>query len=297
MRITIVGVGALASLFAARLSGVATVAVVGNWQAQLQALRRDGLTLISPDGKRTRHDVQTYTYAQQLPPAEIVLVLVKSYQTAGATATTRQALAPEGIALTLQNGLGNLELLQEAVGPTRAFAGTTSEGATLVRPGEVRHAGHGLTHLAGERLRQVADLFQAAGFVTQMHDSVAGLIWGKLAINAGINPLTALLRQPNGYLVENPAAGALMTAAANETADLARAQGIAFPYPDAGAAALEVARATARNRSSMLQDVLNGRPTEVEAITGAIVRIGAKAGIPVPTNELLRTLFLANDLA
>lgn len=297
MRVAIVGIGALGSLFAARLSQVASVVVIGHWPAQLQALQESGLTLIHPDGTSTLHQLQVTSSSQGLPTADLVLLLVKSYQTRAAVSIVQELIGPGGLALTLQNGLGNLELLQAAVGEERANAGVTSEGANVVRPGVVRHAGYGMTYLAGDHMVETAALFREAGFETQVQESVSGLIWGKLAINAGINPLTALLRQPNGFLAENPAARRLMEDAAREVAAIAPAYiGDAFPYPDAGAAALQVARGTSANTSSMLQDVLNGRPTEIDAITGAVIRLAVKSGIAAPTNELLARLAAAHGI-
>lgn len=297
MRVAIVGIGALGSLFAARLSLVTPVVAVGHWPAQLQALQESGLTLIHPDGATTQHHLQVTSSTHGLPKADLVLLLVKSYQTSAAVSIVQELIAPGGLALTLQNGLGNLESLQGAIGTERANAGVTSEGANVVRPGVVRHAGYGITHLAGDQMAEPAALFRAAGFETQLKESVAGLIWGKLAINAGINPLTALLRLPNGYLAANPTARLLMETAAREVAAIAPTYiGDAFPYPDAGAAALQVAQATSANMSSMLQDVLNGRPTEIDAITGAVVRRAKESGIPAPANELLARLAVANGL-
>src|SRR5690606_36973887 len=103
-----------------------------------------------------------------------------------------------------------------------------------------------------------------------------------------------LLRRPNGYLLENEAARQLMETAANETAAVAAAQGIPLPYASAAERAAEVAQATAANLSSMLQDVLNGRPTEIDAICGAIGRLGHEYGVPVPTDELLLRLIEVN---
>jgi 2-dehydropantoate 2-reductase len=119
------------------------------------------------------------------------------------------------------------------------------------------------------------------------------LIWGKLAINAGINPLTALLRVPNGALLESTWARGIMGQAAHEVAAVAAARGIILPFEDAAARAEEVARQTAANRSSMLQDVLRSVPTEIEAICGAVIRAGEAARIETPANRMLYNLIKA----
>jgi 2-dehydropantoate 2-reductase len=228
-------------------------------------------------------------------PVDLVLILVKSHKTDRAAEIAAEILKPDGLALTLQNGLGNVEKLVAAVGWGRSALGVTAQGATMVAPGIVREGGPGATHLATrpgtwERLENVAALFQAAGLETHLVENAISLIWGKLAVNAGINPLTALLRVPNGFLAENEAACQIMGRAAEETAAVAQAQAIEMPYDSAAGRALQVARATATNHSSMLQDVLRDAPTEVEAITGEIVRLGRQYHVATPVNDQLLAL-------
>jgi len=197
--------------------------------------------------------------------------------------------------VTLQNGVGNLEKLQAALGQ-RSTLGVTSLGATLERPGVVRHAGEGPIHLAPPAVPKdhpvqaafgaLADALRAARFDLHLSEDVVSLVWGKLAVNAGINPLTALLGVPNGFLAEHRACRRLMEEAAREVGAVAEAQGIALPYDDPSAAALDVARRTAANHSSMLQDRMQGRPTEIDAICGAVVAAGKRHGVPTPVNHL-----------
>jgi 2-dehydropantoate 2-reductase len=180
----------------------------------------------------------------------------------------------------------------ELLGP-RARLGVTTAGATLLGPGHVRPGGEGVTHLAAPEW--VARLFQQAGLraETVPAEAAEGLLWGKLAVNCGINPLTALLRVPNGELLRRTEARGLMEAAAHECARVAGAKGIALPYADAGAQAARVAERTAGNHSSMFQDILRGAPTEVDAINGAVARAGAALGVPTPLNETLWRLVRA----
>lgn len=297
MRIAIIGSGALGSLFAARLSLVAEVTMVGTWAAQLAAIEAGGLTLLAPEGP-LRAPLRVVRDPAKASPADVALILVKSYQTERAARFAATALAGEGFALTLQNGLGNREIVAATLGSERALSGTTSEGATVVRPGVVRHAGRGLTYVARpegdqEQVGALATLFEEAGFVTRLVADVERLLWDKLAINAAINPLTALLEVPNGFLIENDRARSVMEQAALEVAAVARALGITLADDESVRRARAVVLATAGNRSSMLQDVESGRPTELEAITGAVVSRAEGAGVAVPVNTaLLRLLRL-----
>ena len=138
-------------------------------------------------------------------------------------------------------------------------------------------------------------ILRAGGFLVEMSPDPNALLWGKLVINAAINPLTALLRVQNGELLERPAARELLAEVAKEAASIATRQGISLPYPDPVLAVEEVARNTAANYSSMLQDVMRGTVTEIEAINGAIVRVGEHMGVPTPVNRLLWGLVKSLD--
>ncbi len=301
LNITIFGIGAMGTLFGSRLSRLAHVTLVGHWPEQLRALRRDGLTIIHPDGRQSRQQLRATSQLDQVPPADVALILVKSHQTERAARQAAQNLKADGLAITLQNGLGHVDILAEAVGVHRAALGITAQGATVVEPGLLRHAGTGPTYLAGtvyqqDRLLRVASLFNEAGLETSLADNADSLVWGKLAINAGINPLTALLNIPNGALVENESLRQVMAAAAGEVARVAAAQGIQLPFADVAGRTAEVSRATASNRSSMLQDISRAAPTEIDAISGAVVRLGQKLGVPTPVNQLLLNLVKAKEI-
>ena len=296
MHLAIIGSGALGSLFAAILSPSTDLVMFGHWPQQLTRLRSSGLTMIHPDGGRSTHNFRVKNDPTQIPAVDLALVLVKAYQTERTALEVKQFLAADGLAVTLQNGLGNVDILAEILGPNRVTQGITANGATMQEPGVVRFAGHGLTHLAQleekhAALQALAELLNAAGFETHLTNDLQSLAWGKLVINSGINPLTALLRVPNGFLANDRHARELMFAAAEETAAVAHALHINLPYLDPSQRILEVAQATAANKSSMLQDVLRGSQTEIDAICGAVVSHGQNTGIPTPINgEFLRLI-------
>ncbi len=295
-QVTIIGTGAMACLFGARLAPLAPVTMIGTWEEGVRALQQNGVCFVQ-GSEETVVPVRALDRPAGAQ-ADVVLVLVKGYQTERAAQWAAQILGAEGIALTLQNGLGNLDKLIEAVGPERAAMGVSMQGATLLGPGRVRHGGNGPTTLASTpateaRLRRVAELFRQAGFETHLTGDVRALVWGKLVVNTAINALTAILRVPNGALAEHPDARAVMAAAARETAEVAEALGIALSYPDPAERAVQVAQMTAANHSSTLQDVLRGTPTEIEAINGAVVKIARELGVSTPVNETLLRLVRA----
>jgi len=290
----------MACLFAARLSAAGfPVVMLASWPAGLDALARDGVTLIEADGRRRSYAVQVARQANECVGVQFALVLVKSWQTGHAARQLAHCLPADGLALTLQNGMGNRETLARYLGAARVALGVTTAGVTLIAPAVARLAGDGrqtalpLTLGVHARIKPLADRLSAAGFAIESSSDVTGLVWGKLVINAAINPLSALLRVPNGELLTRPAARALLVSAAREAAGVAVARGVTLPYPDAAIAAETVARNTASNRSSMLQDVERGAPTEVDAINGAIVRAAEQAGVPTPIHRTLWQLVKA----
>ena len=271
--------------------------MLGTWTEGVSAVRERGVTVHDASGTR-RVAVRATDDPRAVPPCDLALVLVKSYQTERAAAWAVRCLAPGGLAVTLQNGLSNRALLAAAVGPARAAAGVTFEGATVLAPGEIRHAGRGPT-IVGDgpvpppRLHVLAALLRVAGFDAAVVPGIDGLLWGKAVVNAAINPLTALWRVPNGDLLATAERRSLLAALALEAAAVAAALGIQLPYPDPVARVEEVCRATAANRSSMLQDVERARETEVDSINGVVVCEGHRLGIPVARNEMIWELVRA----
>jgi 2-dehydropantoate 2-reductase len=318
MKIGIIGAGALGSLIAFYLSAHADVWLLSRRQEQIDAINRNGLRC-ELDGVADIRRPHAAAEPDTIGPCDMVLVLTKSYATAWAaeqahnllgtknqeprtnqstTSGSRfSVLGSSSLVVTLQNGLGNRALLAAALGDTRVGQGVTSLGATLLGLGHVRHAGQGTTVFASAPDRAgmavLVDLFNTCGLPAELSEDLDALVWGKLVVNVGINALTALLRVPNGALAASDDARALMAGAIAEAAAVAQARGIALPYSDPLAHTLAVAQTTSANYSSMLQDVLRGSPTEIDAINGAIAREGLRLGVPTPINSMLATLIHA----
>ncbi len=300
MRVLICGAGAMGCLFGGYLSLAGEeVWLLSHWQEHIARVRQEGLRIHTLDGRTLQLPISILSYDDPLPQnIEVAFVSVKSHDTPEAAAQAAGALAPHGYAITMQNGIGNYEVLAAAVGTERALLGVTSHGANLMGPGEVRHAGVGPTYIAAEPEREaatrIAEMLGAAGFASQVEENIERVVWNKLLVNVGINALTAILGVPNGVLAESPEAVTLLRAAVAEAAAVAHAKGISISG-DPAERALAVARATATNRSSMLADMERHAPTEVAVINGAIVREGAALGIPTPVNETLLRLVQARE--
>lgn len=277
MRIAVLGAGALGCLYAAYLSRTSH---------EVWLLSRRPLAGVVVDG---RHYPRVLLGAPDR--CDLLLLFVKAYDTAAALAGAPSA----SVACTLQNGWGNADLLEARYGAERVLAGTTAQGATLLGPGEVRHAGRGDTRLgpwapggpAARAAGEAGALLQEAGLgPVQVLEDPRPALWAKLAVSCAINALTALHDVENGALLEDAALRGMMEEAAREAGRVALANGVSLPEEPA-AAAERVAAATAANRSSMLQDLTRGRQTEVDAINGAIVRLAAARGLDAPVNRRL----------
>lgn len=296
MRIVIVGPGAIGCLFAAFLSksneeiwlldkhkprsdkinqqGIAVEGISGNWQAKVKATSDP-------------HEIES---------ADLVIIAVKSYDTQGACSSIRSLINKDSLVITLQNGLGNVETIGEAVGQDRVVAGVTNQGATLIDIGSIRHAGRGETVIGRidgrltQELRHLREIFNKSGLETRVSRDIKGILWSKLIINVGINALTCITHLNNGRLIQFEGTRQILRDAVLEAVKVAKRKRIKLIYDDPLAKVEAVCEATAANVSSMLQDVLKKKRTEIDFINGVIVRQAKSLGIPCPVNSLLLNL-------
>lgn len=290
----IVGTGAMACLFALHLSAASVpVTMLGSWPEGVSALRERGVCLVNSDGSEKTYFVEVISGHQAGDHYGLAVVLVKSWQTGRAARQLAGWLAPDGVALTLQNGLGNLDILAHTLGEDRVAQGVVTMGAFLSGPGRVIFGGEGeITLQTGARMDDFHSMFSKAGFPVKTTEDLTALIWRKLVINSAINPLTAILQVPNGELLSRPSL-TLLSLVARESAAVASELGINLGQADPVQMVEQVARNTAQNLSSMLQDVQRGAQTEIDAINGAITRLGVETGIPTPINHALWLLVKA----
>jgi 2-dehydropantoate 2-reductase len=297
MKIAVIGAGAMGSLFGALLAEKGyRVHLVDIWAEQVKAINERGLSIEGQGATRTVRLPAT-TNPAGLDPVDLAIVFVKSTQTAAAAVTARDLIGTSGVVLTLQNGMGNADAIAEAVSAHQVLAGTTAQGATLLGPGRIHHAGVGPTVIGGwsgtaegdQKAEQVVEAFAAAGIETSHTQDVRRVVWEKLLVNVGINAITALTNIKNGQILDLTITRDLSRAAVSEAIQVAKACGVTV-RADAPEHVLQVARATAANRSSMGQDVDNRRPTEIAAINGAVVAQAKKAGMRAPINETLFAL-------
>ncbi len=297
MKIAVIGAGAMGSLFGAMLAGADNeIWLYDVWQEHVETVNREGLS-IEREGHTRLVRLNATTEPDQIGQAELAIIFVKSTQTRTATQTAQQIAGSAGSVMTLQNGMGNADIIAEVIAPDRILAGTTSHGATMLGAGRIRHAGIGATTIgtwsASEQGRQLAgrmaEYFSRAGIETEAVDEVRSVVWNKLLINIGINAITALSGIKNGQILDLEITRELSRIAVEEAMAVARALDIAIKQ-DVIDTVFKIAEATAVNRSSMGQDVDNRRQTEIAAINGFIVGEAKKLGIEAPVNFALTAL-------
>jgi len=301
-RVAIVGAGAMGCLFAARLAGQgAHVTLVDVDRARLTAIAEQGIMLTDDDGTRTLA-VEAATAADLTGPVDLLILFTKGLHSAAAVRSVAHLAAARPIALTLQNGIGNAELLAEAFGADQVLMGTAHIPADLTGPAAVLTHGFGhldlggFTPVAHERAPAVAALLERAGFGAHVARDVNAAVWEKVAFNAALNALGMICEVPNAG-VDNEPGRRIALRVVDETVAVAAAAGIVIDRPRIADTVDKALREHAHHKASMLQDREHGRRTEIETINGAIAREGARLGVPTPVCDTLADLVRVIELA
>jgi 2-dehydropantoate 2-reductase len=270
MKIVVVGPGAIGCLFAAYLAKSKEEIWLLDKNSQRAAkINESGISL---EGASACWQARPKTTAnpQDIGHADLILVCVKSFHTKAVIEQIKPLLSQETKILTLQNGIGNVEIISELVGEERVIAGVTNEGATLTDTGKIRHAGRGETIIGvidGKTpvvMRTIREIFNKVGLECKMSRDIKSLLWSKLVISVGINALSAITRLPNGKLIEYEGTKRILRDAVTEAVRIAKRKRIKLIFEDPLAKAEAVCEGTQGNYSSMLQDILRKKRTEVD---------------------------------
>jgi len=292
------GAGAMGSLFGGLLSiSGQEVWLVDVWKEHIDVISSKGLA-IEEKGITRNISVNATADVRSIGKADLVLYFVKTYHSEKAVSDSLILKKDDTLFLTLQNGLGNEEAICKQVDRKNVILGVTGQGATLLRPGSIRHAGWGKTYVGEldgkvtDRINQVAQIFCKAGIETDVSSCIHDLVWEKLLVNVGINALAAILGIKNGQLLDHPETLRLMETLVSEAVEVAQKKGVrieANPIDRVKA----VIEATRENRCSMGQDLDRKRKTEIDAINGALVREADRLGISIPYNRMITDLIKA----
>lgn len=298
MQVTVIGAGAMGCLFGGLLQHAGNAVTLVDVRADhVAALRKRDLAIEPVNGARIAVRVPATVDVSNALAADLFLILVKTPFTAAALRPFAGRVPSGALVLSLQNGIGNEDAITRALGRRVQIAlGVTAHGATALGPTTIRQRSSGATIIGlpdGQRtseLEAVARCFSDAGIATRTTRHIYEHVWQKLIVNVGINALTALTGLPNGDLFADPELATLVRRLIGEASTVMRAEGIPAPPRDPVDFVRAVAEATRTERSSMLEDIEAGRTTEIDAINGAVVRLGERHGVDVTGNRVVTTL-------
>ena len=299
MRIIIIGAGAVGGYFGGRLaeSGV-DVAFLTRGRT-MEVLSQTGLLLSSPTGTLHLRDIEASDDPNKLAPADAVIVAVKAWQVPGIAKYISPLLLPDGCVLPLQNGVDAPAQLQAVLGDKPVLGGLCKILCQLESPGHIRHLGGKpfialgeLDDRTSERVTRLRDALAGAGVVAKIPASIRAAMWEKFMFICAVSALGAATRMPIGVLVGSPETRGLLVSIMEEICAVARALDISLSPDLVGRTMAFLETLPASSTASMQRDIMEGRPSELEAQNGAVVRIGREVGVPTPVNELLFHLLL-----
>ena len=290
----VMGAGAIGSLIGGLMTNAGyNVALIGR-EWQVKKIRENGLHIYGLE------DFCVYPEAYMEPiEADLIFITVKSYDTEVAARVLR--MKEKSVVLSLQNGIENEEKIGRIVGIKHVLGGVTSQGALLLGPGRVKHTGSGKTiigELDGkitEKTKEIKEILDRSKIETKITTEIKRELWNKLIINVGINAITAITGLENGYICKMKNLRELSRKCVREVLKVAEKAGIDTNVKEESV--LNVAKLTAKNRSSMLQDLDRGKKTEINEINGVVVDLGERYGVKCEVNETLLRLVEAMEAA
>ena len=295
MQFAVIGAGNMGCVYGGNLARVGEqVTMIDPWEEHIQAIQAGGLEM---DGLHGEYTVPVGATADPAlaPKADVALICVNAYNTGEAAKAARAVLKDSGCALTLQNGLGNVEVLTEVLGKARVVPGLTFHSGDLKGPGKVTHTNQGPTYLGeldqsrSERLLAIHNAMNRADMEPVLEPDIMATIWGKFVHNCGINAICAITDLRPGHIQEVEEIDEFQTQIIREVLALVEAKGIEIP----DGTPLETIKAYCAkkfHRVSMVQHLVRGRMTEIDALNGYVVRESEKLGLSAPYNDALTRL-------
>ena len=290
MKIAVLGSGAMGGLFSAYLSRHHEVTVIDVNAALVDKVNAEGLEVREPDGSSQLYHPHATLSTEGMEPVDLVVVFVKAMFSEGALRNNRSIIGPDTYLMTLQNGSGHEDTLGKFVDEEHIIIGTTQHNASVSGVGVTNHGGSGITHMgcitgSAARLQKFADAFTECGLEADTSDGVQRMIWNKMFTNVSASVLTGILQVPLGYISQNEAAWAMCCQLIREAVDAAAGLGMEFDYDEKVAEVKAVCDRSPNGLTSIYADLRDGRRTEVDTISGSIVRAGKKGGVATPSHE------------
>ncbi|MFH1540966.1 MAG: 2-dehydropantoate 2-reductase [Elusimicrobiota bacterium] len=294
MKIAIIGSGAMGTLFAGLLSKSANdiYLLTKNKKAE-KTIKKNGIKISGITKITISHSnpkLKITSNPIEISQPDLIIIFVKSYDTVFAVASIKKMMCKNTTVLTIQNGLGNYEILSKFLNKKRIISGTTSESSTFIKQGKVIHTGSGETIIekSGKNIsKQIADIFNACGIKTILSDKIISVKWSKLVLNCAINPVAAISNVKNGEIIKRKNLFETAVESGKEVVLVAKKLKIKILFDDVAKKIEEICSATSENTNSMLADILSKKKTEIDFLNGTVVNIAKKLKIPVPVNKSL----------
>ena len=300
MKIAVLGAGAMGGLYSAYLSRHNEVTVIDVNAQVVEKINADGLEVQEPDGTSQVYHPHAVLSTEGMAPVDLIVVFVKAMFSESALNNNRSIIGPETYLMTLQNGSGHEDMLGKFVPQEHIIIGTTQHNASVAGFGVTKHGGSGMTHMGCvtgdvKRLQKFADAFTVCGLDADVSDGVQKMIWNKMFTNVSASALTGALQVPLGFISADEHAWKLCCQLIREAVDVAAALGMDFDYDEKVAEVKAVCDKSPNGLTSIYADLRDGRRSEVDTISGSIVRAGVKAGVPTPSHRFLVGLIHAME--
>lgn len=279
-------------LFGGYLSRENDVFLIDLDRTRVDAVKQRGILIREPDGQTVATKPKAVLAAEGLGCMDLVILFVKAMQSRNALEANRCLIAPNTHVLSLQNGAGHEKVLSDFVRMDSVVIGTTQHNSSIVEPGTVQHGGCGKTYIGpihgeGNELKAIAGTFNMCGLETEVVADIQPKIWGKLFLNASASALTAILQTRLGFVAENSHAWSMAAQLIREAVAVARAEGMEFEERNVLNEVRSVLEKAKGGYTSIYADIRDGRPTEVDFISGAIVAAGKRNHVPTPGHEFV----------
>lgn len=294
-RVAVMGAGAVGCYFGGMLARGGTPVTLIARPQRVEAIQREGLFI---DAVHFQGSVPVTASADlsAINTADVVLFCVKTVDTESAAQELRPHLAPGALVISLQNGVDNVERIRSASG-VEAVRGVVYVAAEMTAAARVKHSGRGDLILAQEKeperlakVQAVAELFERAGVPCRVSDQIEVEQWTKMVLNCAYNAISALARANYGSIAHNTLVHQVMRQAITEAVAVARAAGVPMNDVDMQAAGSKLGEAMAKATSSTAQDIVRGKPTEIDSLNGYVARRGKELGVATPVNQTLHAL-------
>lgn len=292
MKIAVIGAGAMGSIYGCHLSLNHEVYMVDTSASVVEHIKQEGIRL-SENGEENVYSPKAVLSPAQLGTVDLILLFVKSLYSKSALASNQGLIGPETYVMTLQNGSGHEDILEEFISRDHIIIGTTEDNGAVISTGCIRRGGAGNTNIGMLEtdkegfLPKLKEAFESCGFPVRIHENIQQLIWDKLFTNVSLSAVTAILQVDMGYIASNDHAWKMTTMLIEEAVSVAKGLGLLAEETEIMEKVRKTSLMSPNGCTSIRSDLQNGRKTEVDHISGSVVRAAGKLGVPVPTHQFV----------